>query len=91
MLPDACRQSVILVPQPNRVRTTPCYKRTYNFAVSKIGLTLNRPLTIRPGEPLRLRYGLWVHAGVPAVDEVDQHWNDLAGRELPTIERVPAK
>jgi len=39
MLPDACRQSVILVPQPNRVRTTPCYKRTYNFAVSKIGHT----------------------------------------------------
>ena len=37
MLPDAGGRSVILVPQPNRVRTTPCYKRTYNFAVSKIG------------------------------------------------------
>ena len=51
-------------------------------------LTLNRPLEIQPGKPLRLRYGLWMHAGVPAVKQVDVHWQDFARRELPTMERA---
>jgi len=51
-------------------------------------LTLNRPLTIQPGESLRLRYGLWMHAGVPGSEQVDVRWQDFADRKLPTMERV---
>ncbi|NQU20517.1 MAG: PmoA family protein [Candidatus Nealsonbacteria bacterium] len=46
-------------------------------------LTLNRPLTIEPGKPLRLRYALWIHAGVPKVPEIDARWKDFAARGLP--------
>jgi hypothetical protein len=51
-------------------------------------LTLDRPLEIPPAEPLRLRYGLWVHGGVPTVEQADARWNDFAARELPTMQRV---
>ena len=49
------------------------------FIVRNIGwmgicLTCNRPLTIETGKPLRLRYGLWVHAGVPKKEEVESRW-----------------
>ena len=50
-------------------------------------LTLNRPLTIEPGKPLRLRYGLWVHAAVPKPEQVEQHWKDFAKDPLPAMER----
>lgn len=52
-----------------------------------ISLTLNRPLTIEPGKPLRLRYGLWVHGGVPKTDEVEQHWQAFAKDRLPPMVR----
>ena len=51
-------------------------------------LTLNRPLTIEPGKPLRLRYGLWVHGGVPKKDEVEQHWKAFAKGRLPSMIRL---
>jgi hypothetical protein len=37
-------------------------------------LTLDKPITIAPDKPLRLRYGLWSHAGVPDVSAVDAQW-----------------
>lgn len=48
-------------------------------------LTLNRPLTIAPGKPVRLRYGLWVHGGVPKAVEVDPLWNEFAKDPLPAM------
>lgn len=51
-------------------------------------LTLNRPLTIEPGKPLRLRYALWVHAGVPRADDVEAHWQAFAKDPLPPLERA---
>jgi hypothetical protein len=49
------------------------------FHVRDIGwmgacLTLDAPLTIEPGQPLRLRYGLWMHAGVPDRQTIDKVW-----------------
>jgi hypothetical protein len=32
------------------------------------------PYTIEPGRPLKLRYGLWVHAGVPTAAAIDQQF-----------------
>ena len=48
-------------------------------------LTLNRPLTIQPAKPLRLRYALWIHAGVPKPKQIEGRWRDFAGRELPPM------
>jgi hypothetical protein len=51
-------------------------------------LTLTRPLTIAPGKPLHLRYGLWVHSGVPKVDEVEQRWQAFAKDPMPAMTRA---
>ena len=48
-------------------------------------LTLNGPLSIQPDKPRRLRYGLWVHAGVPAPVAIQARWKGFATLELPTI------
>ncbi len=50
-------------------------------------LTLLQPQVIEPGKPLRLRYGLWVHAGVPTRDQIDRHWRPFAESELPSMHR----
>lgn len=48
-------------------------------------LTLDRPLTIRPGEPLQLRYGLWVHAGVPKPPVIEEQYQQFIRREPPPM------
>lgn len=49
-------------------------------------LTFHGPRTIEPGAPLRLRYGLYVHSGVPAAGAIDARWKAFAA--LP-VERIP--
>lgn len=41
-------------------------------------LTYEAPRTIEPGRPLKLRYGLWVHAGVPAAAAIDEQFARFA-------------
>ena len=41
-------------------------------------LTHETPRTILRDEPLRLRYGFYVHAGMPATNQVERVWNDFA-------------
>lgn len=36
------------------------------------------PYTIQPGQPLKLRYGLWVHAGVPNAAAIDEQFASFA-------------
>lgn len=48
-------------------------------------LTLNAPLTIEPGKPLRLRYALWVHDGVPKVADADPLWQAFAASKAPAM------
>jgi hypothetical protein len=50
-------------------------------------LTFEEPITIEPGRLLRLRYGLYVHAGVPQVTALDARWAEFARSvvaDLPT-------
>lgn len=37
-------------------------------------LTYEAPRTISSGEPLLLRYGLWVHAGKPTAEQIDEQF-----------------
>jgi hypothetical protein len=41
-------------------------------------LTFDGPRTIEPGRPLRLRYGLYVHAGTPPVEALAARWAEFA-------------
>ncbi|NLF99346.1 MAG: hypothetical protein GX565_04265 [Lentisphaerae bacterium] len=52
-----------------------------------LGVTLTPDATrvIEPGKPLRLRYALWVHNGVPGVQTVDQQWQSFAQRKLAVL------
>lgn len=51
-------------------------------------LTLSGAIVIEPGRPLRLRYGLWVHGGVPKHGQIDRHWQRFAHSQLPSMERA---
>jgi hypothetical protein len=51
-------------------------------------LTVHRPITIEPGKPLRLRYGLLVHRGVPEPDTLHRQWESFAREPIPSL---PAK
>jgi hypothetical protein len=37
-------------------------------------LTFAEPRTIEPGKPLKLRYGLWIHAGVPTAETIEEEF-----------------
>ena len=50
--------------------------------------TMNHTLTIEPGKRLRLRYGLWVHAGVPKREDVDKQWAAFSREELSPMTRA---
>lgn len=43
------------------------------------------PLVIVPGRPLRLRYGLWVHAGMPEPERIEARWKAFADQPLPGL------
>jgi hypothetical protein len=51
-------------------------------------LTLEKPLVIEPGKLLRLRYGLYVHSGVPSAQALDERWGEFART---TVADLPAK
>jgi hypothetical protein len=48
-------------------------------------LTLDAARTVRKGETLRLRYGLYVHAGIPAAAAIDRRWAEFARMALPEL------
>jgi hypothetical protein len=41
-------------------------------------LTFAAPLTIEPARPLKLRYGLWAHAGVPKPKTIEEQFAEFA-------------
>jgi hypothetical protein len=41
-------------------------------------LTHEQSRTIKKGEPLRLRYALYVHAGMPEPAQIEQQWKRFA-------------
>jgi hypothetical protein len=50
---------------------------------------LHGPITLAPGKPLRLRYALWVHPGVPGGKQIEPHWQDFA--RMPAADLTPPK
>jgi hypothetical protein len=48
-------------------------------------LTFAEPRVLKPGKPLRLRYGLYIHSGVPPAADLEQRWKEFAGWPLPEL------
>lgn len=46
-------------------------------------LTFDADRTIEVGKPLRLRYGLYVHGGLPPIKELDVAWKNFADLPVP--------
>jgi hypothetical protein len=46
-------------------------------------LSLDEPVTVADGETLRLRYGLWVHDGIPDADAIGRRWDIFAALPMP--------
>lgn len=49
-------------------------------------LTYTNARVLKPGAPLRLRYGLYVHAGVPDTATIQREWDEFAKVPLPALE-----
>jgi Methane oxygenase PmoA len=45
-------------------------------------LTFPGALMIAPGEPLRLRYGLYIHAGIPLPGAIERQWEEFSRTEF---------
>ncbi|MBS0209351.1 MAG: PmoA family protein [Planctomycetes bacterium] len=54
------------------------------------GVSFDGPVTIEPGTPLRLRYGLFVHRGLPSVEALDAEWKKFADT-TPPVSLAPEK
>jgi hypothetical protein len=47
--------------------------------------THDAPRVVTPGQPLQLRYAIYVHAGVPTVAALQQRWTSFAQTPLPDL------
>jgi hypothetical protein len=54
-------------------------------------LTQAAERVIEPGKPLRVRYGLFVHSGKPAVEELERRWAEFAKTAMPDLNPVKKK
>jgi hypothetical protein len=61
----------------------PTYFHVRNDGWMGASLTYDAPRTITPGAPLSLRYGLWVHRGVPEVEAIEKAFAEFAKIEAP--------
>ena len=52
-------------------------------------LTFDGPRTIEPGRPLRLRYGLYAHSGVPTAEAIAASWKAFAALPVDSIPDKP--
>jgi hypothetical protein len=51
-------------------------------------LTLNKPIAVQPGKSLSLRYGLFVHSGLPKVEAIEKRWQAFSKTK---IEKLKSK
>ena len=52
-------------------------------------LTLDKERAVEQGRPLRLRYGVFVHAGMPPVEAIEKRWEAFAETPVPDLTPKP--
>lgn len=78
------RGGIALLDHPgNPGHPTPFHVR--NDGWMGVSLNLNGPITIEPGKPLRLRYALWVHDGVPKPEAIESAWQTFSRTDPPRL------
>ena len=70
-------EGLTLLDHPANVNH-PSYFHVRNDGWMGASLTFDGPRTIKPGTPLRLRYGLYVHAGLPTPAAIEKQWAAFA-------------
>lgn len=65
----------------------PTYFHVRNDGWMGASLTYDAPRRITAEEPLRLRYGLWVHAGVPSAEAIDKVFATFSKVDKPASSR----
>jgi len=48
-------------------------------------LTFDAPRVIETNRPLQLRYGFYIHAGLPGLDALNQRWSEFSRTPLPDL------
>lgn len=80
------RGGITLMDHPqNPGHPTPFHVR--NDGWMGASLTLNGPMAIEAGKPLRLSYGLWLHAEVPNVEQAGEQWKAFSQRPSPVMSK----
>ena len=81
---DRVRGGIALLDHPsNPGHPTPFHVRDDGWMGAS--LTHTAPLALRPGQPLRLRYALFVHAGAPSVETIQRQWEAYVKLPLPPL------
>jgi hypothetical protein len=71
------REGITLLDHPNNPNH-PTVFHVRDDGWMGAAVTFAEPRTIEPGTPLKLRYGLWVHAGVPTASAIDDQFAQFA-------------
>jgi len=79
------REGITLMDHPSNP-SQPTFFHVRDDGWMGASLTYTNALVLKPGAPLRLRYGLYVHAGVPDAAPIQRQWETFAKAPLPAIE-----
>src|SRR5688572_109483 len=83
------REGITLMDHPSNPNQ-PTFFHVRDDGWMGASLTYTNAHVFKPGAPLRLRYGLYVHAGVPDAATIRRQWETFAKAPLPALE-VPRK
>lgn len=54
-------------------------------------LTFAEPMTLTPGKPLVLRYGLYIHKGIPSTNALQGRWEKFVTQPIPNLSSPPGR
>jgi hypothetical protein len=77
--PKASEGLTLLDHPKNPSHPTPFHVRDDGWMGA--ALTFGGEIVIQPGQPLRLRYALYVHSGIPSVETLQKRWEAFAQTE----------
>ena len=83
-------EGILLMDHPSNPNH-PTYFHVRGDGWMGASLTYEAARVVKPGEFLKLRYGLWVHAGQPATEILQKRWEDFAAGAPPQTLVPPKK
>ena len=64
----------------------PTYFHVRNDGWMGASLTFDAPRTVETNQPLQLRYGFYMHSGLPDAKALDARWSEFSKTALPNLE-----